>query len=72
MVRASNEEPPERALVPLRESEARFRELADSAPVLLWDRARMPSAATSTAPDWSSGGARWRRSWATVGPRTAP
>ena len=34
MVLASNEEPPERALVPLRESEARFRELADSAPVL--------------------------------------
>ena len=71
MVRASNEEPPERDEGALRESEARFRELADSAPVLLWGRVRTPSAASSTAPGWSSGGARWR-SWATVGPRTAP
>ncbi len=62
MVCASNEESPERVLVPLRESEACFRELADSAPVLLWGRARMPSAASSTAPGWSSGDAPWRRS----------
>ena len=33
MGRASNEEPPKRALVLVRGSEARLRELADSAPV---------------------------------------
>jgi PAS domain S-box-containing protein len=61
----------------LAESEARFRTMADSAPVMIWTSAPTAPAPTSTAAGPSSPGRRWGKRWLKAGsrrstPRTAP